>query len=233
MIQTLVMAIIVTYNPEIELFRRCLEAVKLQVGHVERFNPVINELIKIMENDQIFFLEAHRYSAYDAGGRIKDASVVEDLMIHDVDIVCRLMEPHKVKKITGRGEKILSKRVDFATAMLDFDCNAHAIINVSRVSQEKERTLDILTKDSFIQADLLNKTLTIAQRTNLTMEGHLPGVYKQDSLIQKVFIPNVEPLRMEIRAFYESIVEDSPILVDGEAGLRAIEICEAVIQDCE
>lgn len=206
---------------------------KLQVGHVERFNPVIVELEKILKNDQIFFLEAHRYSAYSDGGRITDTSVVEDLLIHDADIVCRLMEPHHVTKISGMGERVLSNNIDFATGILEFDSNAHAIINVSRVSQDKERTLDILTQDSFIQADLLNKTLTIAQKTNLTVEGNLPGVYKQDSMVQKIFIPNVEPLKMEHRAFCEAIVNDTPTVVDGEAGIRAIDICDKVIADCK
>lgn len=60
---------------------------KLQVGHIERFNPVMTELDKILERNKVFFVEAHRYGPFSGSGRITDASVVEDLMIHDVDLV--------------------------------------------------------------------------------------------------------------------------------------------------
>ena len=203
---------------------------KLQVGHIERFNAVVQEAKKIIEDKEIFYVEAHRYSAFSGSGRITDVSVIEDLMIHDIDIVCDLMEPHKVTDIRGNGESVKSESVDFATCMLDFSSNTHAIINASRVAQEKERTIQIHTSDSIVSADLLTRTLTITQNTELTIEKVDASKYRQDAVIRKVFVPIIEPLRAELQSFYEAVVNDGKILADGDAAIRAIKICEKVLK---
>lgn len=205
------------------------EGLKLAVGHVERFNPVIVELEKILNNVQVFFMEAHRYSPFSGSGRITDTSVVEDLMVHDIDLVCGLMNPYRVTDIRGNGEKIRSERIDFATCMLDFGENAHAVIDASRVSQNKERSLTVHTKDCCIYADLLTRTLSISRNTNIVVDGLNANTYTQDSVVQKIFVPSREPLREELLSLYDSIVQDGPVKVDGEAGLEAVKICEEVV----
>lgn len=204
------------------------KGLQLAVGHIERFNPVIQELDKLLHNEQIFYLEAHRYSPFSGSGRIQDVSVVEDLMIHDVDLVCHLMEPHHVTWVRGYGEKIRSQHVDFSTCMLGFNTNAHAIINASRVSQDKERMIRIQTLDNYICADLLLKSLTVSKSTGLMMDGAHETTYRQDSIQQKIFVPLQEPLRLELLSFYEAVVHNAPIEVTGEVGIRAIQICEEV-----
>ncbi len=206
------------------------EGLKLAVGHVERFNPVIVELEKILNSAQVFFMEAHRYSPFSGSGRITDTSVVEDLMVHDIDLVCGLMYPYQVTDIRGNGEKIQSNRIDFATCMLDFGENAHAVINASRVSQNKERSMTVHTQDSCIYADLLTRTLSISRNTNIVVDGLNANSYTQDSVVQKIFVPSREPLREELLSLYESIVQDKPVKVDGEAGLEAVKICEEVVR---
>ncbi len=202
----------------------------LQVGHIERFNAVVREMKKLLEGKNVFYIEAHRYSPFSGSGRISDVSVIEDLMIHDIDIVCDLMEPHEVTDIRGNGERIRSQRVDFATCMLDFSSNAHAVINASRISQNKERTIEVHTADSIISADLLNKTLTITQNTEIIVESGDSETYKQDGIVQKIFVPIVEPLRAELRSFYDVVVNGNKVLVDGEMATKAIEICEKVAE---
>lgn len=206
------------------------EGLKLAVGHVERFNPVIAELEKILNSAQVFFMEAHRYSPFSGSGRITDTSVVEDLMVHDIDLVCGLMKPYRVKDVRGNGEKIQSDRTDFATCMLDFGENAHAVINASRVSQNKERSLTVHMQDSCIYADLLTRTLSISRNTNIIVDGLNANSYTQDSVVQKIFVPSREPLREELLSLYNSIVQDKPVKVNGEAGLEAVRICEEVVR---
>ena len=203
---------------------------KLQVGHIERFNAVVQEAKKIIDGQDIFYIEAHRYSPFSGSGRIKDVSVIEDLMIHDIDIVCDLMEPYEVVDIRGNGEMIRSGATDFATCMLDFSSNAHAVINASRVSQGKERTIEIHTKDSVVFADLLNKTLTVTKSTELVVDGGQSGSYKQDAVVQRIFVPIMEPLRAELKSFYEAVVNNKEVLVDGNVAIRAIEICEKTLE---
>lgn len=206
------------------------KGLKLQVGHIERFNAVVREMKKLLEGKDIFYIEAHRYSPFSGSGRISDVSVIEDLMIHDIDIVCDLMEPYEVIDIRGNGEKVRSQGIDFATCMLDFSSNAHAVINASRVSQNKERNIEVHTNDSIISADLLNKTLTITQNTEIIVEKNESETYKQDGIVQKIFVPIVEPLRAELQSFYDAIANDNKVLVDGNMALRAITICEKVAE---
>ena len=202
----------------------------LQVGHIERFNPVVREMKKLLDGKDVFYIEAHRYSPFSGSGRISDVSVIEDLMIHDIDIVCDLMEPFEVTDVRGNGEKVRSQGIDFATCMLDFSSNSHAVINASRVSQDKERTIEVHTTDSIISADLLNKTLTITQNTELIFEKSESETYKQDGVVQKIFVPIVEPLRSELQSFYGAVVNGDKVLIDGNVASRAIRICEKAVE---
>lgn len=201
---------------------------KLAVGHIERFNPVFRELKKLTAPDKIFYVEACRYSPFSGSGRITDTTVVEDLMIHDVDLVCALMDGRKLTSLHGRGEAIVSGQTDFATCLMDFGGKSHAIVNASRISQNKERSITVHTKDSCIHADLLAKTLEIYKSTNLIIDLAKDNSYKQDGVVQKIYVPIEEPLRTELVAFYNSVVNGKPIEADGEVGVRAIEICEEV-----
>lgn len=206
---------------------------KLAVGHIERFNPVFRELKKLIEIEDIFYIEACRYSPYSSSGRITDTSVVEDLMIHDVDLVCSLMEGKEVTSLHGRGEAVNSNRTDFATCIMDFNGKAHAVVNASRVSQNKVRTITVHTADGCIQADLLAKTLEVYKSTNMTPDLTRDNSCRQEGVVQKFYVPIEEPLRAELVAFYEAVVNDAPIVVDGEAGINAIKICEQVARRAE
>lgn len=201
---------------------------KLAVGHVERFNPVVTELAKILEHEQIISIEARRYSPFD--GRITDANVVEDLMIHDVDLVCSLMKGRRVVQTVGIGQTVRSSRLDFVQSMLRFDNGVQAVISASRVTEDKVRELHVHTRDSFIRANLLTKTLQINKNANMIIDEGQENSYKQDSITQQIFVPIVEPLRAELRSFGRAVLNDEPVAVDGATATNAIVICEDVIQ---
>lgn len=224
-----------TTREDAEIIKSTFEKkkLKLAVGHIERFNPVFRELKKLVKTENIFYLEACRYSPYSSSGRITDTSVVEDLMIHDVDLICSLMEGKKVTSLHGRGEAVNSNRTDFATCILDFNGKAHAVVNASRVSQNKVRTITVHTADGCIHADLLAKTLEIYKSTNMTIDLTRDNSCRQEGVVQKFYVPIEEPLRAELIAFYESVVNDAPVVVDGEAGINAIKICEQVAHRAE
>ena len=203
---------------------------KLAVGHIERFNPVFMELQKLIQGKKIFYIEACRYSPFSGSGRITDTSVVEDLMIHDIDLVCSLMNGRPVTSIHGRGETVISGQTDFATCLLDWAGQTHAIINASRVSQNKERVIKVHTPDCYFEADLLAKTLSIAKSTNITIDITKDTFYKQDSVIQKVYVPVEEPLKAELLSFYDAVVSDKPMVVTGAMGIEAIKICQVIAE---
>lgn len=168
-VHTLIEKPIATTTEDAKLLVKAFEErhLKLSVGHVERFNPVYTELGKIVENNRIFYVEAHRYSPFSGSGRITDVSVVEDLMIHDVDLVLSIMAPYGTTDIRANGENICSNKTDFATAMIEFEDNAHAIINASRVSQNKERIINFHMEDCTVCADLLARTLVVTQSRDI------------------------------------------------------------------
>ncbi len=205
-----------------------VKGLKLAVGHIERFNPVFRELKKITTPEKIIYIEAHRFSPFSGSGRITDTTVVEDLMIHDVDLICSLMGEIKPSSIHGRGESVISLQTDFASCLMDFYGRAHAIVNASRISQNKERSIMVHLKDSCVHADLLSKTLEIYKSTNLIIDIEKDNSYTQDGIVQKIYVPIQEPLRAELVAFYEAIVNEAPIEASGGVGIRAIEICEEV-----
>lgn len=204
------------------------KGLKLAVGHIERFNPVFRELKKLVDPKDVFYVEACRYSPFSGSGRITDTSVVEDLMIHDIDLVCALMEGMKATSVHGRGEAIRSGQIDFATCLLDFNGKAHAIVNASRISQNKERTIAVHTADACYCADLLAKTLNIYRSTNLIVDISHENSYKQDGIVQKVYVPIEEPLRAELVAFYDAVANGEAVAVDGIMASEAISICEEV-----
>jgi len=220
-----------TAQDAIELTRAFSQSsCKLAVGHVERFNPVITVLKNVLRHEDIVGIEARRYSPYD--GRIKDANVIEDLMIHDVDLVCNLLDGHEITSVAGCGRIIKSGRLDFAQSLLQFDNGVQAAVFASRVTADKIRELDIHTRDSFIKADLLAKTLLICRNANMVIDEGQECSYKQDSLTQRIFVPIVEPLRAELLAFHQAATEDRDAAVDGNAATRIISICEAIQEKC-
>lgn len=229
-IHALVEKPLATTSVDAEMIKDAFEAknLKLAVGHIERFNPVFRELKKFVKPDDIFYIEACRYSPYSSSGRITDTSVVEDLMIHDVDLVCALMDGKKVTSLHGRGEAVKSKCPDFATCIMDFDGKAHAVVNASRVSQNKVRTITVHTADGCICADLLAKTLEVYKSTNMMIDLARDNSCLQEGVLQKFYVPIEEPLRAELVAFYESVVNGAPIVADGQVGIDAIKICEQV-----
>lgn len=112
----------------------------------------------------------------------------------------------------------------------EFYRGGHAVVSASRVSQNKERDICIHTMECCIYADLVAKTLTISRNTDLTIDVKDDSSYKQDGVVQKIFVPTQEPLRTELIAFYDAVVNGVPIVVDGEAGIRAVKICEEIVK---
>ena len=201
----------------------------LQVGHIERFNPAFVEMEKLIDPHKVLYVETHRYGPYSGNGRITDASVVEDLMIHDIDLVCKIMNPISITKIHANGEELYSD-IDFASAMLRFGNRAHAVISVSRVSQSKERLITVHTKDSCIRADLILKTVTVSRNTSMIAEGFNNSAYRQEGEIQQIFVPIQEPLRQELLSFYNVVMNCTQCPVPGAVGVEAVSLCEEVVK---
>lgn len=205
--------------------RARVKGVVLQVGHVERFNPAVGVLPQILADKQIVALDFHRMSPYSP--RIIDADVVSDLMIHDIDILRSLL-PIPLLRVEAAGAAPSSKlRADYVVATLTFEGGIIANLTASRVTEQKIRTLSITTIEAYIELDFLERRILINRATHPQFSGG-GSAYRQENVIEKVYVPNREPLVAEIESFLQCVrTGDNPV-VSGEDGLVALETVERI-----
>src|SRR5215475_10679218 len=179
----------------------------LQVGHVERFNPVIAAARELATKPQFF--EIHRLAAFSP--RSLDIDVVLDLMIHDIDIVLSLV-PAAVREIRAVGIPVLSPKADIANARVEFEDGCVANFTASRVSFEKNRKLRFFQPHDYISVDYATQTGLMVSLRN--------GTVKE----RKLEPPNEEPLKLELASFVDSVRTRGMPAVSGEEGLRALDL---------
>ena len=179
----------------------------LQVGHVERFNPVVMAAREAATKPQFF--EIHRLAAFSP--RSLDIDVVLDLMIHDIDIVLSLV-PAPVREVRAVGIPVLSSKADIANARVEFEDGCVANFTASRVSFEKTRKLRFFQPHDYISLDFASQTGTmVSLRMGRVIERKLEPV-------------NQEPLKLELMSFADAVGKRGTPVVTGDDGLRALEL---------
>lgn len=201
---------------------------KLTVGYVERFNPVVKALADIVQDMEIVAVEAHRCSPFDS--RIYDVDVVADLMIHDLDIVMNAIGLGVPKKVTAIGKKVhTSSFADYAQATASFKNEVIASVTTSRSTEDKIRTICVHAKGAYIEGDLLNRTLLIKRGTSYLEDVRAASIkYMQSNITEQVVLPNVEPLKEEMLAFGRSVSDDEPPEVGVEQVLQTMRVLDEV-----
>lgn len=200
---------------------------KLMVGHIERFNPTINELEKILANEEIVHIDIHRCSPYD--GRINDADVVQDLMIHDIDILINALVDSEIVSLSALGTQVYNKEnMDVVSALLRFENGITASIMASRVTEEKIRTVEIHTKNSYILVDLLNRKIQISRKTKFKLDIGFMPLYRQENIIEKIVVPAQEPLREELIHFANVIINNTQPKTSADDAIKAIQLTERI-----
>jgi len=199
----------------------------VQVGHIERFNPTYQELKKIMESFKVLAINFRRLSPYRVSN--KDVDVVLDLMIHDLDLSIDLMgrEP---SSIGAYGLMPFSSSLDHVVAQLYYSKGPLITLTASRVTEEKIRSVDVTTEEAFVEADFLNKSIFIHRGSSGEYSApNRTGVkYHQESIIERILVPNVEPLGMEIKQFLECISQKCAPSVSVDDGLKALRLAERI-----
>jgi predicted dehydrogenase len=185
--------------------------VVLQVGHVERFSPAVAALQQRLTNPRR--LTARRKTKW--SGRSIDVDVVLDLMIHDIDLVLTLAGA-PVASVAASGASVASGATDEAEAWLTFANGAIATLSASRVASEGDRRLVITEPDTVYAADLSVPTLTMTSR-------RVPG-----AAAAAVALEARDNLGAEIEAFLSSIAGGTSPLVDGKAGLAALDVAQRI-----
>ena len=197
----------VTIHPEETkiLVLLCHEAgIVAQVGHVEQFNPAILAAKPFINRP--LYISAERLAMYNPRGT--DVSVVLDLMIHDIDLVMSMVNSN-VKKIQASGSPIICPTADIAHARIEFDNGTIANLSVSRVALINKRSLHIFQKESFLNIDLLNKTLTKAEikKKYIPTETETIVALRDDASIVKenIEVKPVNAIKYELELFAEAI----------------------------
>lgn len=184
----------------------------LASGMIERFNPAFQKAFSLVKNDKILGMEFKRYSPLPA--RITDASVVMDVMFHDIDLALALARIRHTD-IKASGRKVKTDRLDEAQATIYFADGLIAKIEASRVKDEKKRHISITTDKAIYEVDLLAKRLYKREFETLTNR-------------QEIEVKTEDQLTLELKDFLHAIDQGRSPRVPGESSLIPIEIAEEV-----
>ena len=199
----------------------------LHIGHVERFNGAVQELHKLV--DEPILVECKRMGPFVE--RMKDDSVVLDTMIHDIDIILNLIAS-KVARINVMGRSVFSEKDDVVSVQLEFENGCIAVILASRASQNKERTLSITQKDSYVILDYTDQEIYVHRQSSsdymLTKDSLR---YKQESLIERIFVHKDNPLKLEIQHFLDCVKNGTPRKVAVDNELYSLEIALGIMEE--
>ena len=192
----------------------------LQVGHLERFNPVILAILGELKAPR--FIESNRLAPFKPRGT--DVSVVLDLMIHDIDLIEHIVQS-PIASIDAVGAPVFTDEIDIANARIRFESGCVADVTASRISMKSERKLRIFQADAYLSIDLQQKLLTVVRRPAVIPEGAMPAV----AVEERSFDPG-DALLAEIEAFLAAIANNGRPVVTGEDGLRALETATRIAE---
>ena len=192
----------------------------LQVGHIERFNAVLNGMMEHLNQPR--FIESTRLAPFTL--RATDVSVVHDLMIHDIDIVLYLINS-PISHISASGISVLSNNIDIGNARIEFENGCVANVTASRISQKRERRLRVFQKDSYLSADLQNRVLAVNRKGETCNPVDIPDIAHEEHQFN-----DNDALNMEIVDFVDAIRLGRSPRVNGEDGRRALATAIAIIE---
>ena len=179
----------------------------LQVGHIERFNPVMRELEERLSEPR--FIEAHRLSPFP--NRSIDIGVVLDLMIHDLEIILHLVRS-PIASVDAVGVAVMTSREDIANARIRFENGCVANVTASRISPERMRKIRVFQGDCYLSLDYQE------QSAGMYRMG-AGGVEKVEVNVEKD-----EPLKRELASFIESVKKGQAPVVSGQQGAAALDL---------
>jgi predicted dehydrogenase len=207
--------------------------VKVQVGHVERFNPAFIAAKSYIH--QPMFIETHRLAPFNPRGT--DVSVVLDLMIHDIDIILSVVQS-SIKKINTSGVAIVSDTPDIANARIEFDNGCVANLTASRISMKAMRKSRFFQRDAYIAVDFFKKSSEVIRLKEVTGTPDPLAVTIDlggDKGSKQIYFenPKVEDsnaIRAELQTFAQSIIHQTDPVVTVHDGYRALEVAHQIAE---
>jgi len=192
---------------------------KLQVGHIERFNPALIAALRHVNN--VRFIECHRLAAFKHRGA--DVDVVLDLMIHDLDIILAIVDS-RPRAVSAIGLPVLTDKVDIANARIEFENGAVANVTASRVSTSAQRKLRVFQAKQYMGVDFGKVSVQRVTR-NDNWDGQVDPLELEETLYDKG-----DALRSEIESFVGAVRSNSSVVVSGADGQRVMELAEIILE---
>jgi predicted dehydrogenase len=210
--------------------------VKVQVGHVERFNPAVLALshLKI----EPMFVECHRLAQFKPRGI--DVAVVLDLMVHDIDLILNFVKS-PVTSIDASGVGVISDTVDIANARIKFANGAVANLTSSRISQHPMRKMRMFQRDGYISIDFAEGIAEVyratkadsAMPTGLSLGTIGIGDATRIITYEQPEAPQVNSLKMELELFIQSIIDNMPTAVGPKDALNVMIVADSIVKQIE
>lgn len=206
--------------------------VKVQVGHIERFNPAFTSVKEHFNH--VMFVETHRLSQFNPRGT--DVSVVLDLMIHDIDIVLSVVKAN-LRKTSASGVAVISETPDICNARLEFDNGCVANLTASRISLKNMRKSRFFQKNAYISVDFLEKKSELVRIQNADDSNPFAiTINPENGKEPKQLIfenPEIQPsnaLLDELKSFADCIKHDTKPVVTIEDGFQAIQVANQILE---
>jgi len=210
--------------------------VKVQVGHIERFNPAVLALSNLKLEPM--FIESHRLAQFKP--RALDVAVVLDLMVHDIDLILNFVKS-PVTSVDASGVGVISETIDIANARMKFKNGTVANLTSSRISQRQMRKMRLFQRDAYISLDFadgiaevyraVKPDMPVAAGINLGTIGI--GNSARAITYEQPEAPQVNSLKMELEIFLNSIIDDTPTAVSPEEGLEVLKVANTIVMQIE
>lgn len=216
------------------LMNLALEAgVKVQVGHVERFNPAFTSALPYFNRPM--FIETHRLAQFNPRGT--DVPVVLDLMIHDLDIILSVVKSG-IKRISASGVAVVSDTPDITNARIEFDNGCVANLTASRISMKNMRKSRFFQKDAYISVDFLAKELEVVRMETIEGEANPFDIVfdmGNGKPVKKIYfdkpqLDDVNAIKEELKKFAESINQNTTPIVSLENGYQALDVAHQILE---
>ena len=204
--------------------------IKLQVGHVERFNPAFLAVKDFDLNPM--FIEVHRLAQFNPRGT--EVSVILDLMIHDIDIILSIVKSD-VRSVSSSGVAVLTDTPDIANVRIEFYNGCVANLTSSRIAMKKMRKMRLFQKDAYIGIDFLNKTAEIIKLkkeediNTFSFELETPRGTRTIAIANPQ-VPEVNAIKKELEEFVKAIKNNTQTIVSVRDGYRAMEVAHQILQ---
>lgn len=210
--------------------------VKVQVGHVERFNPAVLALSNL--KIEPMFVECHRLAQFKPRGI--DVAVVLDLMVHDIDLILNFVKS-PVTSIDASGVGVISDTVDIANARIKFANGAVANLTSSRISQHPMRKMRMFQRDGYISIDFAEGIAEVYRATKpdsaapagLALGTIGIGDAARVITYEQPEAPQVNSLKMELELFIQSIIDNTPTAVGPKDALNVMIVADSIVKQIE